>query len=78
MLFGHAVVSLPFAVYGGVAADTPEAAEMAALNLLRYEDTFAPPAGHARSKDARVYFEKIEAVSGPQTEGGASWFPMDA
>ncbi len=26
MLFGHAVVSLPFAVYGGVAADTPEAA----------------------------------------------------
>jgi FemAB-related protein (PEP-CTERM system-associated) len=25
-LFGHAVVSLPFAVYGGVAADTPEAA----------------------------------------------------
>jgi hypothetical protein len=25
-----------------------------------------------------VYFEKIEAVSGPQTEGGASWFPMDA
>jgi hypothetical protein len=61
-----------------VEADTPEAAEMAALNLLRYEDTFAPPAGHARSKDARVYFEKIEAVSGPQTEGGASWFPMDA
>jgi hypothetical protein len=26
MLFGHAVVSLPFAVYGGVAAETPEAA----------------------------------------------------
>lgn len=26
-LFGHALVSLPFAVYGGVAADTPEAAE---------------------------------------------------
>ena len=26
MLFGHAVVSLPFAVYGGVAADTAEAA----------------------------------------------------
>ncbi len=26
MLFGHAVVSLPFAVYGGVAANTPEAA----------------------------------------------------
>ena len=26
MLFGNALVSLPFAVYGGVAADTPEAA----------------------------------------------------
>jgi FemAB-related protein (PEP-CTERM system-associated) len=26
MLFGHALVSLPFAVYGGVAANTPEAA----------------------------------------------------
>ncbi len=26
-LFGHALVSLPFAVYGGVAAETPEAAD---------------------------------------------------
>lgn len=60
-----------------VEADTAEAAEIVALELLRSEDAFAPPAGDARSKDARVYFEKIEEVNGPQTQGGASWFPMD-
>jgi FemAB-related protein (PEP-CTERM system-associated) len=35
LLFGHAVVSLPFAVYGGVAADTTEAATALEVEAAR-------------------------------------------
>ena len=74
---GSGVIPHGFYATRWVEADTAEPAEMAALSLLRSEEAFATPSGHAVSKDARVYFEKIEEVSGPQTQGGASWFPMD-
>jgi hypothetical protein len=60
-----------------VEAGSPEEAETKALALMRSEDTFAPPLGHAPPKDAKVYFEKIIEVDGPRKQGGATWFPME-
>ena len=41
-LFGHALVSLPFAVYGGVAAETPEAADHLEQMAQRLCQTLSP------------------------------------
>ena len=60
-----------------VQAETKEAAEMAALALLRSEDDFARPEGYAEPVNAKVYFEEIDEAVGPQTQGGATWFAMD-
>lgn len=71
-----------FALYGfyttrWVQAETKEAAEMAALALLRSEGDFARPEGYAEPVNAKVYFEEIDEAVGPQTQGGATWFTMD-
>lgn len=61
-----------------VNADSPEQAEMLALDLLRGEEFFNIPA-EKRSEDAKVFFEEIAEVA-PDTErvpnSGFSFFVM--
>lgn len=61
-----------------VKADTPEAAEAAALVLLRSEEVFAFPVGYTGPVNAKVFFEEIEEVQAPERQGGgATWFRME-
>jgi len=60
-----------------VEAAGPEEAELKVLEMMRAEDTFQPPEGQPKPKDAKVFFEEIVEVAGPRTQGGATWFPMN-
>jgi hypothetical protein len=60
-----------------VEAASPEEAELKALAMMRVEDTFKLPDGRPKPKDAKVFFEEIIEVDGPQTRGGATWYAMD-
>ena len=53
VLFGHAVVSLPFAVYGGVAANSPEAAEALEAEAARLTQQLGAQHLELRNVDRR-------------------------
>ena len=62
-----------------VDAQSPEQAEMLAVDLLRDDEDLEVPPEH-RSQDARVYFEKIEELAADAERGpnrGFAFFSMD-
>jgi hypothetical protein len=62
-----------------VQAGSPAEAEMAALSLLRQDETFGSVRPEDRMEDAKVYFEQIEEVPAESGRGpgkGFTFFPM--
>lgn len=63
-----------------VADATPEAAELAALSVLKHHKSLQLPDGVAKPKEARVYFEEIVEVGAdevPDEDMGLSFYPME-
>jgi hypothetical protein len=62
-----------------VAAESPAAAEMLALGILRNDASLQLPSGVEKSPDARVFFESIEEVPSdtpPVPNKGFSFYEM--
>ncbi|HSX59683.1 MAG TPA: hypothetical protein VLF18_05750 [Tahibacter sp.] len=62
-----------------VDAESPKAAELAALELLRTDPSLAVPP-EARTTDAKVFFEAIEALEPAherESGRGFTFFPME-
>ena len=62
-----------------VRAESPAEAEMAALSLLREDETLGSVRPEDRMEDAKVYFEQIEEVPEDPGRGpgkGFTFFPM--
>ena len=62
-----------------VEADTAEAAERLALEMIRSEFQFSEE-DRRRAPDAKMFFEEIVEVEPDTPRGlnkGASWFPME-
>ncbi|MDY3558519.1 hypothetical protein R5W23_005639 [Gemmata sp. JC673] len=63
-----------------VEAAAPEAAEVAALQVLKADPKLAPPPGYTPSGQARVVFEEIEELAAepvPAVQPGFAWHPME-
>ena len=64
-----------------VQGNSPGDAEMAALDLLRGEESLSLPEGVSPLESAKVYFEEITEVPEsevPSIPMGFSFFPMDS